>query len=79
MKVSSQYKGHKGKGTAANVHGDLLEKGESSTQSGPASVLSQEQYHHLVSMLQQFKGGNMGDGSASNNPVSDNASANFAV
>ncbi|XP_025884882.2 uncharacterized protein [Solanum lycopersicum] len=47
----SQYKGHKGKGTVANVHGDLLEKGESSAQSGPAGALSQEQYHHLVSML----------------------------
>nr|XP_025884882.1 uncharacterized protein LOC104645967 [Solanum lycopersicum] len=49
----SQYKGHKGKGTVANVHGELLEKGESSAQSGPVGALSQEQYHHLGPSLKR--------------------------
>ncbi|XP_015165738.1 uncharacterized protein [Solanum tuberosum] len=80
---NSNYKGYKGKGIAANVHGELSESDskESSDntqigQNGPLSTLSTEQYHHLVSMLQHFQGVNMKG--AFPEPHSTSGAVNFA-
>ncbi|KAH0738811.1 hypothetical protein KY290_037516 [Solanum tuberosum] len=80
---NSNYNGYKGKGIAANVHGELSESDskESSDntqtgQNGPLSTLSTKQYHHLVSMLPHFQGGNMKG--AFPEPHSTSGAVNFA-
>uniref|UniRef100_M1DD83 Retrotransposon Copia-like N-terminal domain-containing protein n=1 Tax=Solanum tuberosum TaxID=4113 RepID=M1DD83_SOLTU len=72
---NSNYRGYKGKGTAANVHGEpscSSERDDLPSPNGHLNTLSTEQYNHLINMLKAFQGGNMKD------PFTVNGAANFA-
>ncbi|XP_069144064.1 uncharacterized protein [Solanum lycopersicum] len=84
------YRKYKGRGTAANVHGECSSEREdiscqNGSQSGSLNNLSTEQYTHLINLLQTFQGGggNMKDpfttsASTSSHNGAAGAAANFA-